>query len=935
MIGTLLKDTYRVVEPLGEGGMGTLYVAEHKTLPKRYAVKVLKSADKASDELLARFEREARIASGLGHPNIVEVLDFDQQPDGSPFIVMELLDGEDLATRLAKGGPLEPAALLPLCRQLCAALAAAHEAGIVHRDLKPQNVFLHRWGDEELVKVLDFGISKMAGGQTDLTADSAVIGTAHYMAPEQARGSAAEVDGRADLFSLGAMVFECLSGKRAFDGGTLPEIIHALCYGERPTLAGHHAALGVALDPVLSKLLAVERDARYHTVQDAWNELAPALGGEATTLPLGKSSGDTGLGLDATLAATPDPALDATVASDAIPPPGSVVATRGETPAAIAGDKTALPSSAPGGPAAPTVIVQGIRGRTLAVIVGLVGLFALVFVAIAMRSYNKSKDGGSTDNKIATKSPPPLKRPGSDKTVTLALLPGSCGGKTTDIAESLRESSLNHIKGLFVPPDVVDQALQALAKNGGSQAGKERRVGQRVDAKLLISSRCVGQQVKVRVVRVRDGAVLATKLVNQPTAAEQLRDLVSLIKRERQMLIAEVDTQSPAATKAYQTYLKLRQGGVHKGNLKRIIASLEQAHKADPAWERPRLHLATLLAGQYPRTFDKTLLDRVERLVATLTVSSSNLAGKGVHLLAVVAIYQEKVSLAIKRLNRAAMLSPKNAAIHRTRSQMYLLQGEVQLANAAMQKAMAADPDNSYNAVQLAVNHWLAGEFEAALKALSPYVAVQDRQHRLGLADPDLRLGRPPSEGGHAISGLMLLFLGRVEAARKEFRKEKEQLATRSSFGNAAMAVYTYFGLAVMHRLKKTSKRSRATQARAERALKKHLRSGGNPNLQLLEVLWSVAALVPNWIAPLFKSWQRPKLPYYVDVLVARAGILARMGNKTEARKLLAEALAKAKPGRRRGLRATYRRFLRMCRKVDRHWKAQGLKRLKGLKPGK
>ncbi len=205
MEGTVLKNTYRIVKPLGSGGMGTVYVAEHMKLPRKFAIKFVNEVQQAAPEILKRFEREAAIASGLGHPNIVDVVDFDFQPDGAPFIVMELLDGEDLAARISRRGAIPVSEMRSLSRELFAALAAAHKADVVHRDLKPQNIFLHKCGGVEQVKVLDFGISKIRHGETNLTADQAIMGTAHYMAPEQARG-AAGVDARADLFSLGAIL---------------------------------------------------------------------------------------------------------------------------------------------------------------------------------------------------------------------------------------------------------------------------------------------------------------------------------------------------------------------------------------------------------------------------------------------------------------------------------------------------------------------------------------------------------------------------------------------------------------------------------------------------------------------------------------------------------------------------------------------------------
>jgi serine/threonine-protein kinase len=203
--------------------MGAVFSARHLRLPgKHVAVKVLLGEANLNPELYARFRREAEIASQLGHPNIVEVLDFHSLEDGTPYMVMEYLRGENLARRL-KHGPLPLAEVLGMARQMGSALQAAHRAGVVHRDLKPANVFLvpTEAGGEltERVKLLDFGISKILASQTVQTQDAMLLGTPQYMSPEQALGKNSELDARTDIFSLGCMLYEMLSGKPPFDGG--------------------------------------------------------------------------------------------------------------------------------------------------------------------------------------------------------------------------------------------------------------------------------------------------------------------------------------------------------------------------------------------------------------------------------------------------------------------------------------------------------------------------------------------------------------------------------------------------------------------------------------------------------------------------------------------------------------------------------------------
>jgi len=233
-VGAVLGETYRIQALIGRGGMGAVWAAEHLRLPgKHVAVKVLLDAAAGGDEMLQRFRREAEIASRLGHPNIVEVLDFNNLPTGQPYIVLEYLQGETLARRLANGR-LQLDEAMAITRQIGSALQAAHRAGVVHRDLKPDNVFLCT-PEEDMptkVKVLDFGISKIRGSQSLRTQDAILMGTPQYMSPEQATGKNTTVDGRTDVFALGAIVYEMLGGQPAFAGGSLAEVVYRVVHGQ-------------------------------------------------------------------------------------------------------------------------------------------------------------------------------------------------------------------------------------------------------------------------------------------------------------------------------------------------------------------------------------------------------------------------------------------------------------------------------------------------------------------------------------------------------------------------------------------------------------------------------------------------------------------------------------------------------------------------------
>jgi serine/threonine-protein kinase len=219
MIGATL-DSYTVRNKLGEGGMGTVYMAEHAVLGRKAAIKLLRPELSGDREIVMRFLNEARAASAIHHPAIVEIFDFGFAPELGAFLVMELLEGETLHARRVRLGRFEPSRALVIARQIAGGLAAAHELGVVHRDLKPENVFVIP--DPEVVggeriKLLDFGIAKLQGQLEDasLTTAGSVLGTPTYMAPEQCR-SARAVDARADLYALGCVLYELVCGRPPF-----------------------------------------------------------------------------------------------------------------------------------------------------------------------------------------------------------------------------------------------------------------------------------------------------------------------------------------------------------------------------------------------------------------------------------------------------------------------------------------------------------------------------------------------------------------------------------------------------------------------------------------------------------------------------------------------------------------------------------------------
>ncbi len=278
-VGALLNGNYLLERIIAEGGMGVVYDAAHVRLPRRFAVKVLSKPKESGLEVstaLARFRREAEIASSLAHPHIVEVFDFQVSEGGSPYLVMELLDGEDLADRLKRTGRMAPVAALRIIDEVAQALDCAHTGGVVHRDLKPANIFLSRWaGRDDFVKVLDFGVSKLIDSAT-LTQEKAMVGTPLYMSPEQAVGTQ-ELTPESDIFSLGAIAFEMLTGRRAFAAASIPSILYQIVHGPTPSVHKHVPALGPEIDEIFNRVLAKKKKERFQRATEFSQALMRAL----------------------------------------------------------------------------------------------------------------------------------------------------------------------------------------------------------------------------------------------------------------------------------------------------------------------------------------------------------------------------------------------------------------------------------------------------------------------------------------------------------------------------------------------------------------------------------------------------------------------------------------------------------------------------------
>jgi serine/threonine-protein kinase len=330
-----------LLRPLGEGGMGKVWVARHNGLETDVVVKFLAhEAGADREEAEARFAREAAAAAAVKSPHVVQVFDHGTTADGTRYIVMELLEGRDLSNHLSAKGPMAPKDVAGVVSQIAKALSKAHQVGVIHRDIKPENIFLcDGEAGEMFVKVLDFGVAKREHSTTSKTTTGQVVGTPYYMSPEQILGEP-PVDARTDIWSLGVVAFEALTGKRPFDGPTVGAVTLAI-----HSVTPHPSAVVPGLPPTVDewflRACAQKPDQRFPTVREAAQALIAAV--DETSQPSGLFRATM-----TSIADTSDPALAARFADGSAPTTSTTTTSSFSTPAMNRGPSAMLLGGAAG-----------------------------------------------------------------------------------------------------------------------------------------------------------------------------------------------------------------------------------------------------------------------------------------------------------------------------------------------------------------------------------------------------------------------------------------------------------------------------------------------------------------------------------------------------------------------------------------------------------
>lgn len=717
---------YRILQKLGAGGMGEVYLAEDARLGRKVALKILNADLTRHEDRVRRFEQEARAASALSHPNILTIFDIGKE-DSTHFIATEFIEGQTLRSVLTRAR-MKLGEVLEIALQVAGALAAAHAAGIIHRDIKPENIMVRPDG---LVKVLDFGLAKLieaqatstnSGAQTIAKANTdpgTVMGTAAYMSPEQARGQ--KVDARTDIFSLGVVIYEMIAGRAPFEGETASHVIVSILEKEPAPLTRSSPDAPSELERIVTKALAKDKDERYQTVKDLLIDLKRL-----------KQRRD----LDAE--------LERSISPDTIS--RSAVATS-SGPAAVATAMTSVTTS--GDVAAHTTssaeyLVTGIKQHKKGVIAGL----ALLVVAIAALAYFFYPASSGAINSIAVL---PLANAGGDPNMEYVS-----DGVSESLINSLSQlqrlrvtarSTAFRYKGREVDPQQVGRELNVRAV----LMGRVRQLGDTLNIQVDLVDATTGAQLWGEEYNRKLSDILAVK---QDISREITDKLRLRLTGDEQKQITRRDTTN---AEAYQSYLRGRyHWNKRRGDeLKKAIEEFQQAIDRDPNYALAYAGLADcyMLLEQYAGIPWSEKAPNAKAAAERSLAIDDSLAEAHTSL----AFYYRmswRWEDSEREFKKAISLNPNYPTAHHWYEILLRSLGRLDEALAEIKRAQELDPLSPVFEVNIGAVYVMKGDLDSAM----------ERSRRLVELDPNFPLA-------HQISGSVCLKQRRYAEAIAEFQQ--------------------------------------------------------------------------------------------------------------------------------------------------------------------